>query len=451
MPKQKLGVLFTLAALASLLLSTLSFADSQARIVRLSDVQGDVKMDRNTGQGFERAFLNLPVTQGAELRAGHDGFAEIEFEDGSTLRIVPGAMVVFSQLALADSGSKLSTMELKQGTAYVSFAGAKDDEFTLNLGSETLTLTTAAHLRVQMGHTAAVVSVFKGDARVGGPAGMVEVGKKQSATFELTAGDQYTLAKNVKEDPYDSWDKGQDEYHQRNLTSAALTSSPNVYGSSDLNYYGSYFNAPGYGMMWQPYLAGAGWDPFMSGLWAFYPGFGYSWVSAYPWGWMPYHSGSWMYLPNYGWAWQPGGAWMGLNNLPRPVNAPSGFVAPLPPSTTARSLVVVNRGPVLAPGFTSAGRVVVRSGSAGLGVPRGSIDNLNKVSQQAQQRGFAAASISTRPSSTVMYSAASSGSGVGYSRATNMPSSSARASAPSFQPAAASAGGAAHSGGSSHK
>ena len=39
---------------------------------------------------------------------------------------------------------------------------------------------------------------------------------------------------------------------------------------------------PGYGMMWQPYLAGAGWDPFMNGAWMWYPGSGYAWISAYP-------------------------------------------------------------------------------------------------------------------------------------------------------------------------
>jgi hypothetical protein len=38
--------------------------DSQARIVRLSDVQGSVQIDKNTGMGFENAFLNLPITQG---------------------------------------------------------------------------------------------------------------------------------------------------------------------------------------------------------------------------------------------------------------------------------------------------------------------------------------------------------------------------------------------------
>ena len=91
MSTRRIAVLSTLAVL-SCWLAVPSFADSQARIVRLSQVDGDVQIDRNTGQGYEKAFINLPITQGTKLRAGQDARAEIEFEDGSTLRITPGTV-----------------------------------------------------------------------------------------------------------------------------------------------------------------------------------------------------------------------------------------------------------------------------------------------------------------------------------------------------------------------
>ena len=50
-----------LALLAAVLLATPMFADSLARIVRLSDVQGNVQIDRRTGDGFESALQNLPM------------------------------------------------------------------------------------------------------------------------------------------------------------------------------------------------------------------------------------------------------------------------------------------------------------------------------------------------------------------------------------------------------
>ena len=137
--------------------------------------------------------------------------------------------------------------------------------------------------------------MFKGDVEAEGSSGKVEVEKKHSATFDLTGANPYSLANNLEPDPYDEWDKQQEKYHEQYSASAGNSYSPYSYGSSDLNYYGSFYNIPGYGMMWQPYLVGAGWDPFMNGAWMWYPGSGYTWVSSYPWGWMPYRYGSWTY------------------------------------------------------------------------------------------------------------------------------------------------------------
>src|SRR6476620_7864348 len=111
MSTRRIAVLSTLAIL-SCWLTVPSFADSQARIVRLSQVDGDVQIDRNTGQGYEKAFLNLPVTQGTKLRTGTDSRAEIEFEDGTTLRLTPGTAVEFPELARRDSGGRSSNLEL---------------------------------------------------------------------------------------------------------------------------------------------------------------------------------------------------------------------------------------------------------------------------------------------------------------------------------------------------
>ena len=134
MSTRKVATLFALVVLVSGL-AVPSFADSQARIVRLSQVDGDVQIDRNTGQGYEKAFVNLPITQGTKLRAGQNARAEIEFEDGSTLRITPGTMVEFSELALRDSGARASTLNLQTGTAYLNFKGNKSaQEFLLSFG-----------------------------------------------------------------------------------------------------------------------------------------------------------------------------------------------------------------------------------------------------------------------------------------------------------------------------
>src|SRR5271169_5705804 len=83
------SALVVLTAMACAFFALPALAGSQARIVRLSDVQGSVQIDKNSGLGFESAFLNLPVMQGARLRTRGNGRVEIEFEDGSTMRLGP--------------------------------------------------------------------------------------------------------------------------------------------------------------------------------------------------------------------------------------------------------------------------------------------------------------------------------------------------------------------------
>jgi hypothetical protein len=380
MPTRRWGTVFAIAVLVCWL-AVPSFADSQARIVRLSQVDGDVQIDRNTGQGYERAFVNLPITQGNKLQAGQDARAEIEFEDGSTLRITPRTVVEFPDLVLRDSGARFSNLNLLEGTAYLNFKGDKGEEFTLGFGREKLALTRPAHLRIELRDAEATVAVFKGEVEVAGPSGKVDVEKKHSATFDLAGTDRYTLANNLEPDPYDDWDKQQERYHQQYSASGSNSYSPYGYGASDLNYYGSFYNIPGFGMMWQPYLVGAGWDPFMNGAWMWYPGAGYTWVSAYPWGWTPYRYGAWTYVPSYGWFWQPGRSWAGWNTVPRITNPPRQFSFPRPPATPGQT-VVVSRGTLASPAGVVQNRIQLRADSAGLGVPRGSVRNLGKVSRQ---------------------------------------------------------------------
>ncbi len=379
---------FAFAVLASLLLSLPAFADSHVRIVRLSYVEGDVQIDRNTGQ-FEKAIVNLPVTEGAKLRTG-EGRAEVEFEDGSTLRLAPSTTVQFPQLSLRDSGARLSSVELTSGTAYIDSAGSKSDELVLQFGRQKSVLTRAARLRISAGEKGTQLAVFKGDVQVEAASGPIEVKKNQTASFDSSADDHVTLAKEIAPEPLDSWDKQQSQYHQRYATNSYGNYSPYAYGTSDLTYYGTFFSAPGYGMLWQPYFIGAGWDPFMDGAWAFSPGFGYGWVSAYPWGWTPYHYGSWVFLPGYGWAWQPGGAWMPWYSQPRLLNRPTGFRPPQAPGTIATkgtTIVTVNHGPMSSFSAKSGSQVVIRNNSAGLGVPRGQVANLAQASHEVQRRG----------------------------------------------------------------
>ena len=106
------------------------------RIVRLSQVNGEAQLDRKTDRGFETAFANLPIAQSQRLQT-HDGLAEVEFEDNSTLRITPNTLIEFPALQRNPSGATITTVKLLSGTLYVSLAGTKGNEFTVALGNDT--------------------------------------------------------------------------------------------------------------------------------------------------------------------------------------------------------------------------------------------------------------------------------------------------------------------------
>src|SRR5579862_2883437 len=364
-----------------------AFADSQARIVRLSNVEGAVVVDRNSGQGYENAFLNMPIVQGMKVATKDDGRAEIEFEDGSTVRIGPKSTLEFSALGLRDSGARYSTVIVEVGLAYVNYTGKhQGDEFTVLFQNETVHPKAAAHFRVDVQPTQVVLASFNGDLQVEGPSGNVDVEKNRSAIFDLAENNKFTVSKEVEDLPLDAWDKSQTKYEQAYANKGSNNNYPYSYGVSDLNYYGNYYNVPGYGTMWQPYFTGVGWDPFMDGAWGFYPGFGYMFASAYPWGWMPYRYGSWMFIPGYGWGWQPGG-WNTWQSVPvyRPTTLT--HVTPLvAPTAGTTKTVLVGKAATITSFMGS--HYTVHAGSAGLGIPRGSIGNLNHLNQQVTKTGF---------------------------------------------------------------
>jgi hypothetical protein len=401
MRKLRFHVMF-LTALTCALLALPAAADSQARIVRLSDVQGGVQIDKNTGLGFENAFLNLPITQGTQLRTREKGRAEIEFEDGSTLRVTPNTTIQFSTLKLSDTGQRFSTVNLVEGRAYVDWLGKSGDKLTLNFSQERIDVTQAEHFRVATSVNTAEVASFKNDLDVTGPSSTVKVNKKKMVGFDVNDSDHRTAAKNLEADLYDDWDKQAADYHDQY---AKNNSTPYGYGYSDLSYYGGYANFPGYGMLWQPYFTGAGWNPFMDGAWSWYPGMGYLWASAYPWGWMPYHYGNWVYSSGLGWGWQPGG-WNGWQGGIHFIGAPAGFRAPLEPRGGVGTFVVGKGGPNLTSASTTS--FVISRGSAGVGIPRGSVGNLHHLNTQVAKTGL------VELHSAPQFSARSSTAGYGY-------------------------------------
>jgi hypothetical protein len=396
-------------------------ANSKVRIIRLSEIKGQVQFDRNTGSGFESAIPNLPVTEGDKLKTGN-GVAEVEFEDNSTLRVAPNSVVEFPLLELLPSGAKSSTVNVTQGMVYVNLVKTKGNQFTVKFGQQTVNLPPDSHVRLQVTPNEAKLAVMHGDAEVQDLAGTTTVNKNKTMTFNLAEQTPPVIAKNVAEQPLDSWDHDAVQYHQSYANASAFGNTPYAYGVNDLNYYGSFINGCG-GSMWRPYFTSAGWDPYGSGAWAYYPSAGYSWVSPYPWGWTPYHYGSWSFCQGVGWGWRPGGAWMGLanNSFTSVPTGATGATRPHPPAVppaVARTstLVPVNLKAIPASSLGAHDTFVFRSNSAGMGVPRGSLGKLNSFSGKTARQGM----VSMPVFSGVQHSAAGGEARMGDGRMSSM-------------------------------
>jgi hypothetical protein len=325
--------------------------DSQARIVRISYVEGQVRID--TGHGYESATMNVPITERAWLQTRSDGWAEVQFEDGSLVRLAPDTVINFTQLGRLSSGGTVTTIDLDQGEAEFKIARHDDSEFQVTVKNKTISLDHSGSFRVTSTNSDPLeIAVFKGGVTVHDPESGGDVAVNKNETFALDPMDpaQYALDKGTEADQLDQWSRQRDD--SLSAYASANNGYPYQYGAGDLNYYGQYFDVPGYGMVWQPTGVNLGWDPFMNGYWTYSPAYGYMWVSAYPWGWLPYRYGNWIYINGRGWCWEPGG-WSRWHREPHWVNAPPGFHPPIPP---ANKTIVISGAP---------GGRVVRPGTPG--------------------------------------------------------------------------------------
>jgi hypothetical protein len=340
-------------------------AESHVRIVRLSYTDGHVQMDRAAGQGLERAMLNAPIIEGTRIVTGDNGLAEVEFEDQSTLRLTDNSEVKFRQLLINNAGNKVNEIEVVRGIVYFDAKKSDDIDRLIANGSSFL-VQRNTEIRLSAASDQVRLAVFHGDVRVENQAQPMTVKKKETLTIAADKPTELAVSQGVDGVSTDAWANERSAYAST-YASTSNFGGPNVsvYGSQDLNYYGNYFYAPGYGYAWQPYgVAGfTGWNPYGMGAWMYNAGLGYSFASPYPWGWLPFHYGSWAYLPNAGWAWLPGngsaykGTTIATNYQPTPkiVKAPAGFSAPTPPLDAASHTVVVGRANGTA--YIAGGRV----------------------------------------------------------------------------------------------
>jgi hypothetical protein len=286
------------------------------RAARLSFLQGDVTVDHLDNTSGDPAQINMPLAEGARLTTGEDGQAEVEFEDGSVVRLTPNSSLGLSILSVDPAENFHTQMTVLHGLVYAELRASSKYFYVVDAGGELVSPVANARIRINLDQPPATVSVFDGAVQVEHPRTPQADGYKkdvragESLTGDASDSSQYSVSQNVEQDSWDEWNRARDQA----AADAALNrttvrdrfAGDQGYGWSDLDANGSWYDVPGQGQIWQPIVAqDADFDPYGYGSWVAYPGAGYVWASGYAWGWTPFHCGCWSYWNGFGWGWSP--------------------------------------------------------------------------------------------------------------------------------------------------
>ncbi len=327
-------------------------AQQVAAIARLSSVQGKVQILEDGTVLFDQAQANMPITAGNRLQTGADGRAEIEFTDGSVARLTPNSSLQILRLPGASIGHNSTEVQQLTGLVYFELNVSEGQRYTVRFASGTARPTDNSIFRIDLDNTPEL-AVLEGAVHVSG-GGVFEEDVPANQTLHLNAetSSGYTLSAGVRRESWDRWNADRDGQIARmaeNQTEARnLSDDANGPGWNDLDYYGNWYPVEGYGNVWVPGYTDGTFDPYGNGYWASYPGWGFTWISAYPWGWLPYHCGAWNYFDAVGWGWIPGECGLGWIPVGAIWNTPPGFRLPPKPILDGHMgparLVAVNRG-----------------------------------------------------------------------------------------------------------
>src|SRR5258708_435969 len=127
LPVCLLGVAGILA-LASLPALALPFADDDTppdaaaaapggRSVRLSSVEGGVRVVLDGEVVADPALVNQPLFEGSQIITANDGQAEVQLEDGSVARLSPNTTLTFSVMQAQGTSTKTEIV-VNGGLAY---------------------------------------------------------------------------------------------------------------------------------------------------------------------------------------------------------------------------------------------------------------------------------------------------------------------------------------------
>ena len=285
---------------------------SPARIVRLSFVEGDVTVQRPDVQAWAEAPVNTPLQQGFKVSTGENSFAEMQFENGGTVRLGERGLIDLTRLGTAPNGGKINQVDLHQGYATFHLLPSQIAE-SLQVATPygALIAQGEAQFRVDLDQGLERIEVFSGAVGVQSNLGAMTIEKDSVLLMQPGATEPTVVSQGITKDDWDQWVDNREAEAEMPATGPSVNgytddATEATYGWNDLQQYGTWSDVPGEGYGWSPNVVAYGWAPYSAGQWCWYSGWGYTWIGSEPWGWLPYHYGGWDFIPGRGWVWFPG-------------------------------------------------------------------------------------------------------------------------------------------------
>jgi hypothetical protein len=283
-----------------LLLAPALLAAGEARYARLGEMTGKVDVQMHAADPWSAAERNLTLTESAWLRTAAASRLEIEFDEGSALRLGPDSLIEVSDYSRLSTGQRVTLLSLDRGVAWFTGEPTGRDALSLAVPGAQIVLPRGARIRLEAGDNFSRVSVIEGTVRFSCSDAELDIREGQSVNVEAANPSRFSLEREIAPMELDRWNEERDKLLAAPLSAAHL---PLKYGLADLDGAGEWVTTD-LGQVWKPKVAD-GWAPFQKGRWRWYDALGYTWVSDDSWGWLPYHYGRWTRKTEHGWLWVP--------------------------------------------------------------------------------------------------------------------------------------------------
>ncbi len=270
------------------------------RLARISYINGQVSWRPTDSMDWSKATMNLPVRQGADVWVKGGSRCELQFDDGSTMRLGGGAVVTL-QTMYSDNHGEFTEIKLTGGLATMHLRN-KESMYQIDTPLSSVKCMGPVEVRVGVGNTVEV-ACEAGEAEVDGRQGRTVLHSRERLDIANPTS-PYRVTSAPDPDQWDHFNGGRDRiYSHHNLH---VPHDIDLV-AGDLDDYGTWHDDPNYGYVWQPTEYEPGWRPYHHGHWVWVSPWGWTWVGDEDWGWAPYHYGTWVDEP-YGWCWVPGPA-----------------------------------------------------------------------------------------------------------------------------------------------